>query len=85
VFHWEEVLYSEDAGRGFCACSRMGGGDIGTDICKTAWRLRRRGLYPASSSVVTPEAVRTVFREETRTGEAGRRVKQLCHFGQLNR
>jgi len=58
---------------------------IGSDICKTSVATARRGVYQASSFRVTPESMRARhFREEPNGASVVDRVKQLCHFGQLN-
>jgi chemotaxis protein methyltransferase CheR len=58
---------------------------IGSDICKTSVATARRGAYQSSSFRVTPDAMRTrYFREEANGTMVVDRVKQMCHFGQLN-
>jgi chemotaxis protein methyltransferase CheR len=58
---------------------------IGSDICKTSVATARRGVYQASSFRVTPDTMRArYFREEANGTHIVDRVKQMCHFGQLN-
>jgi chemotaxis protein methyltransferase CheR len=58
---------------------------IGSDICKSSVAFARRGVYQATSFRVTSDVVRTrYFREEDDGMHVADRVKQLCHFGQLN-
>jgi chemotaxis protein methyltransferase CheR len=58
---------------------------VGSDICKSSVVTARRGVYHPTSFRVTPEAVRNrYFREEPNGMHVVDRVKQLCHFGQLN-
>ena len=58
---------------------------IGSDICKSSVAFARRGVYQATSFRVTSDAVRArYFREEDDGMHVIDRVKQLCHFGQLN-
>jgi chemotaxis protein methyltransferase CheR len=58
---------------------------IGSDICKSSVAFARRGVYQAISFRVTSDAVRArYFREEDDGMHVVDRVKQLCHFGQLN-
>ena len=58
---------------------------IGSDICKTSVATARRGIYQTSSFRVTPDSVRSrYFREESQGMSVIDRVKQMCHFGQLN-
>jgi len=58
---------------------------IGSDICKSSVATARRGVYQPSSFRTTPEHMRArYFREEANGTHVVDRVKQLCHFGQLN-
>lgn len=58
---------------------------IGSDICKSSIVTARRGVYQATSFRATSDAVRArYFREEPDGMHVADRVKQLCHFGQLN-
>jgi len=58
---------------------------IGSDICKSNVATARRGVYQASSFRTTSDTLRArYFREEEDGMHVVDRVKQLCHFGQLN-
>jgi chemotaxis protein methyltransferase CheR len=58
---------------------------IGSDICKSSVATARRGVYQPTSFRVTSDAIRSrYFREESDGMHVVDRVKQLCHFGQLN-
>jgi len=58
---------------------------IGSDICKSNVATARRGVYQASSFRTTSDVMRArYFRDEADGVHVDDRVKQLCHFGQLN-